>query len=45
MPSGAVATVVAYRYGCDGSFGSVLVIVTYILAMISVPLMFYLSLI
>lgn len=43
MPSGAVATVVANRYGCDGSFGSILMLITYFVGIISVPLMFYLS--
>ena len=44
MPSGAVASVFADRYGCDGHFASVLVLSTYIISMISLPVMFYFSL-
>ena len=39
MPSGVVATVVADRYGCDGEFASIVVIITYLLALFTIPLM------
>ena len=45
MPSGAVASVIADRYGCDGTFATVIVIITYIVSLVSLPLMFYLGVI
>jgi len=38
MPSGTVAVVIAYRYGCDGSIASVLVIATYGLSLFTIPI-------
>jgi predicted permease len=38
MPSGAVAAVLADRYGCDGAIASALVIVTYGLSLLTIPL-------
>lgn len=40
MPSGAVAAVVGSRYGCDGAVASSLVIATYLLSLVTLPLMF-----
>lgn len=41
MPSGAIATVVAERYGCDGEFASVVVIATYLIGIFTIPVMFF----
>ncbi len=38
MPSGAIAAVVAGRYGCDGALASALVIATYIVSLLTIPL-------
>ena len=38
MPSGAIAAVVAGRYGCDGALASALVIATYIVSLVTIPL-------
>jgi predicted permease len=38
MPSGTVAAVLADRYGCDGSIASALVIATYGLSLITIPI-------
>ena len=38
MPSGTVAAVIAYRYGCDGSIASALVIATYVLSLFTIPI-------
>ncbi len=40
-PSGAVAAVMASRYGCDGPLAGWLVMGTYLLCLVSVPLMFF----
>jgi len=39
MPSGAIAAVVANRYGCDGPLEAGLVIATYIISLITIPLL------
>lgn len=39
MPSGAIAAVVANRYGCDGTLAAGLVIATYIISLITIPLL------
>lgn len=39
MPSGAIAALLASRYGCDGSFASAIVVATYLVSLASVPLM------
>ena len=44
MPSGAIAAVVAGRYGCDGALASAMVISTYIVSLLSIPLVTYLLL-
>lgn len=44
MPSGAIAAVVAGRYGCDGALASALVIATYIVSLATIPLMIFLLL-
>ncbi len=44
MPSGAIAAVVAARYGCDGAVASNLVIATYFLSLVTIPLIFLLNL-
>ncbi len=38
MPSGAIAAVVADRYGCDGKLASAIVICTYLLSLVTLPL-------
>ena len=43
MPSGMIAAVLSDRYGCDGELASVLVIVTYVFAIITLPLMMLLA--
>ncbi|MFN3232709.1 MAG: AEC family transporter [Alphaproteobacteria bacterium] len=43
MPSGAIAAVVAARYGCDGAVASNLVIATYVLSLVTIPLIFMLN--
>jgi hypothetical protein len=42
MPSGSIATVMAARYGCDGTLAATIVIATYLISLISLPLMAYL---
>jgi predicted permease len=44
MPSGAIAAVVAGRYGCDGALASALVIATYIVSLATIPIMILLLL-
>jgi len=44
MPSGAIAAVVAGRYGCDGALASALVVATYIVSLLTIPLVIYLLL-
>lgn len=44
MPAGAIAAVVAARYGCNGSLASALVIAMYILSILTIPLVYLLSL-
>ena len=44
MPSGAIAAVVAGRYGCDGALASALVIATYIVSLATIPIMIFLLL-
>jgi len=44
MPSGAIAAVVAGRYGCDGALASALVVATYIVSLATIPLMIFLLL-
>lgn len=39
VPSGAIAAVLADRYGCDGSLASVLVIVSFLVSLITLPLL------
>jgi Predicted permeases len=39
MPSGAVATVVANRYGCDGKLAAGILISTYLIAFVTLPLL------
>ena len=39
MPSGAIAAVLANRYGCDGPLAAALVIATYLISLITIPLM------
>ncbi len=41
MPSGAVAAVIADRYGCDGPLASALVIATYLVSLLTIPLVTY----
>jgi hypothetical protein len=44
MPSGSIAAVIAARYGCDGALASTIVIATYIISLISLPLLAYIFL-
>lgn len=41
MPSGALAALIAARYGCDAGVASVLTIATYIISLVTLPLIFY----
>jgi predicted permease len=43
MPSGALAAVLAARYGCDGAVASALLIVTLCLSLLVIPAMGYLA--
>lgn len=38
MPSGAIAGVIADRYGCDGKLAAALIVCTYILCLVTLPL-------
>jgi predicted permease len=40
MPSGAIAAVIADRYGCDGKLAAAIVIGTYLLSLVTLPLTF-----
>ncbi len=40
MPSGAIAAVIASRYGCDRSLAGWLVVGTYLVSLITIPLLF-----
>lgn len=39
VPSGAVAAVLSERYGCDGALASMLVVVSFLASLITVPLL------
>jgi predicted permease len=41
MPSGAVAAVIADRYGCDGPLASTIVIATYLVSLLTIPFVIY----
>jgi predicted permease len=41
MPSGAVAAVIADRYGCDGPLASTIVIATYLISLMTIPFVIY----
>jgi predicted permease len=43
MPSGTVAAVLADRYGCDGAIASALVVATYGLSLLTIPLIMLLA--
>lgn len=43
MPSGAVAAVIADRYGCDGPLASTMVIATYLISLVTIPLISFLA--
>ncbi|BBM00579.1 AEC family transporter [Microbulbifer sp. GL-2] len=43
MPSGAIAAVLAKRYGCDGAVASAMVVATAFISLISLPLTLYLG--
>jgi predicted permease len=38
MPSGAIAAVVADRYGCDGKLASAMVVATYLISLLTIPI-------
>ncbi len=42
MPSGAIAAVIADRYGCDGPLASTIVIATYLVSLLTIPFVIYL---
>lgn len=42
MPSGALAAIFASRYGCDGSLAGWMVIGTYLISLVTIPLFFFL---
>ena len=44
MPSGTLAAVLAGRYGCDGAVASAVLIATYILSLLLLPVIVYFSL-
>jgi predicted permease len=39
MPSGAIAAVLSDRYGCDGPLAAALVIATYLISLVTIPLL------
>lgn len=41
VPSGAVAAVLASRYGCDSSLAGWMVVGTYVVSLVTIPLVFY----
>ncbi len=43
MPSGMIAAVLSDRYGCDGELASVLVIITYLFSVFTLPLIMLLA--
>jgi len=44
MPAGTVSAVIAARFGCDGPVASTLVVATYLLSLVTLPLMFFVTL-
>ena len=38
MPSGAIAGVVADRYGCDGKLAAAIIVCTYVISLVTLPL-------
>ncbi len=38
MPSGAIAAVIADRYGCDGKLAAAIVVCTYLISLVTLPL-------
>lgn len=44
MPSGALAAVIAARYGCDAAIASALLVATFVLSLFAVPLIGFLAL-
>lgn len=43
MPAGAVAAVFADRYGCDGRLAATLVVCTYLVSLVTIPLILFVS--
>jgi hypothetical protein len=43
LPAGAIAAVVAARYGCNGGLASALVIAMYVLSLGTIPLIYLLT--
>ena len=39
VPSGAVAAVMSERYGCDGSLASTIVILSFLVSLITLPIL------
>jgi predicted permease len=37
IPSGAIAAVLASRYGCDGPLAAALVVATYLISLVTIP--------
>ena len=43
MPSGTLAAVLAARYGCDGAVASALLVATYVVSLLALPLIVYIN--
>jgi hypothetical protein len=43
MPSGTIAAVLAARYGCDGAVASALLVATYVVSLLALPLVVYID--
>ncbi len=43
MPSGAIAAVIAARYECDGRLASTIVVATYLVSLLTIPIVTYFS--
>jgi malate permease and related proteins len=41
VPSGAIAAVLASRYGCDSSLAGWMVVATYVISLVTIPLVFF----
>lgn len=39
VPSGAIAAVLAERYGCDGTLASTIVIISFLVSLVTLPVL------